>query len=176
MTKFLAISGSLRAVSLNTEVLLACQKLAPEDMMITLYQGIADLPHFNPDLDGDQPPQTVQALRDLIGASDGLIISCPEYAHGIPGSFKNTLDWLVSSLEFPEKPVILINTSPYSERITPLLSEVLSTMSARIVTEANLALALKGSKLDADGIAASKEFAPLLHASLVAFAAAASAR
>ncbi|UGX87814.1 NADPH-dependent FMN reductase [Phyllobacterium meliloti] len=169
MTKLLAISGSLRAVSMNTSVLEACMKLAPADVSIALYKGLAGLPPFNPDLDGDSPPKKIVALRKQVGAADGLIISCPEYAHGIPGSFKNMLDWLVSCVEFPEKPVLLINTSPQSERITPLLMEVLMTMSARVVINASLTLPLKGKKLDADGIAKSKEFGGQLRDSLAGF-------
>lgn len=169
MTKLLAISGSLRAVSMNQTVLEACMKLAPEGATVTLYKGLAGLPAFNPDLDGDNPPRKILALRKQIGAADGLIISCPEYAHGIPGSFKNMLDWLVSCVEFPEKPVLLINTSPQSERITPLLMEVLMTMSARVVINASLTLPLKGKKLDADGIAKSKEFGTQIRESLASF-------
>ncbi|MBA8876488.1 NADPH-dependent FMN reductase [Phyllobacterium myrsinacearum] len=169
MTKLLALSGSLRAVSMNKTVLEACIKLAPAEVDITLYNGLAGLPPFNPDLDGDNPPKKIVTLRKQIGAADGLVISCPEYAHGIPGSFKNMLDWLVSCVEFPEKPVLLINTSPQSERIIPLLMEVLMTMSARVVSNASLTLPLKGRKLDADGIARNAEFGGQLRDSLASF-------
>lgn len=96
MTKLLAMSGSLRAVSMNKSVLEACSQLVPAGVGVALYAGLAGLPPFNPDLDGDNPPKKIVALRKQVGAADGLIISCPEYAHGIPGSFKNMLDWLVS--------------------------------------------------------------------------------
>ncbi|QND52553.1 NAD(P)H-dependent oxidoreductase [Phyllobacterium sp. 628] len=169
MTKLLAVSGSLRAVSVNKAVLEACQKLVPSGVSVSMYEGLAGLPPFNPDLDGPKPPQKILSLRKAIGTADGLIISSPEYAHGIPGSLKNMLDWLVSSVEFPEKPVFLINTSPHSERITPLLMEVLMTMSARVVSNASLTLPLKGKKLDGEGIAKHAEFGPALTASLTNF-------
>ncbi|PWV88311.1 NAD(P)H-dependent FMN reductase [Phyllobacterium myrsinacearum] len=169
MTKLLALSGSLRAVSMNKSVLEACSQLVPAGVSVALYAGLAGLPPFNPDLDGDKPPKKIVALRKQVGAADGLIISCPEYAHGIPGSFKNMLDWLVSCVEFPGKPVLLINTSPHSERITPLLMEVLMTMSAHVITSAALTLPLKGRKLDADGIAKSAEFGTPLRAGLASF-------
>src|SRR2546430_802254 len=106
----LGISGSLRAVSSNTSVLQAIAAVAPAGVAITVYDRLADLPPFNPDLDreGDAPPAIVLDLRARIGAADALVISSPEYAHGVPGVLKNALDWLVSSLEFPGKPVALI--------------------------------------------------------------------
>src|SRR5690606_40201435 len=93
--KILAISGSLRATSSNTHVLLALARLAPDDVEVSLCRSVADLPHFNPDVEGAADlPAAVLALRADLAAADALAISCPEYAHGIPGSFKNALDWL----------------------------------------------------------------------------------
>ena len=112
--RILAISGSLRSTSSNTTVLRAAQILAPPGVEVILYEGLGVLPHFNPDLDGDEPPQLVLELRSEVGLADGLLISSPEYAHGVPGSLKNALDWLVASVEFPNKAVALLNTSPRS--------------------------------------------------------------
>jgi NAD(P)H-dependent FMN reductase len=109
--RILAISGSLRAASSNGAVLKAAAMLAPPDMHLVPYGGLACLPHFNPDHDIDPAPGPVLTLRREIGLADGLLIASPEYAHGVPGSLKNALDWLVSSLEFPDKPVALINAS-----------------------------------------------------------------
>ena len=85
----LAISGSLRAGASNTAVIEAAALIAPPDVTITLYDGLGALPHFNPDLDspdGRQLPAIVVDLRRRIGHADGVLISSPEYAHGIPGS------------------------------------------------------------------------------------------
>src|SRR5690349_3915443 len=105
--QILAISGSLRAASSNTTVLRALAALALAGVAITLYDRLGELPYFNPDLDreGDTPPAVVADLRARIARADALLISSPEYAHGVPGVLKNALDWLVSSLEFPGKPV-----------------------------------------------------------------------
>src|SRR5215208_5568712 len=107
--RLLAISGSLRTASSNTTVLHALRAIAPTNVTISLYDQLGDLPYFNPDLDGemDTPPAHVATLRAQIGQADGLLISSPEYAHGVPGVLKNALDWLVSSLDFPGKPVAL---------------------------------------------------------------------
>src|SRR5207248_2306398 len=107
----LALCGSLRAISYNRKALVAAKRLAPPGMTIELYDALASLPHFNPDDDVDPLPLTVRDFRAKVGRANGLLIACPEYAHGIPGAFKNLLDWLVSSLEFPGKPVALINCS-----------------------------------------------------------------
>lgn len=78
----LAICGSLRERSTNLAVLEAAKLLAPADMQITIFGGLVALPHFNPDLDTEDPPETVRALREAIGRADGLIICSPEYAPG----------------------------------------------------------------------------------------------
>lgn len=100
MIRLLALSGSLRARSSNGALLEAAALLAPAGMRIEPFAGIGALPHFNPDLEAGALPDAVRALRERVGAADGLLISCPEYARGIPGSFKNALDWLVGGPEF----------------------------------------------------------------------------
>ena len=91
----LAICGSLRASSTNASLLEACRALAPVSLEIAFYAGLGQLPHFNPDLDGDTPPAAVLELRRRVAWADGLLICSPEYARGVPGTFKNALDWLV---------------------------------------------------------------------------------
>ena len=140
--RILAISGSLRLTSANTALLRVARTLAPPGIEIVLYEGLGALPHFSPDLDGDNPPQSVLDLRSLVGLADGLLISSPEYAHGVPGSLKNALNWLVASVEFPGKAVALLNTSPRATHAPAQLTEILTTMSARLVPEASVTLEL----------------------------------
>src|SRR5215469_12924589 len=101
--KLLAISGSLRAASLNTSVLQAAQRLAPEGVEIEIFDGIGQLPFFNSDLEAGQLPEPVARLRQVVAKADGILISSPEYARGVSGVLKNALDWLVGSEEFPGK-------------------------------------------------------------------------
>lgn len=169
--RILAISGSLRAVSSNSAALCALQLLAPPGVEVLSYQGLDTLPHFNPDLDGEQAPARPAAVLDLrrqVGDCDAIFISSPEYAHGVPGSLKNALDWLVSCSEFPDKPVALINTSPHASHAQASLAETLVTMSARLVREACVTLPLPGRKLDGAGIAADAELAGTLRGALAA--------
>jgi chromate reductase, NAD(P)H dehydrogenase (quinone) len=136
--RILALSGSLRAKSSNKSLLQAMIALAPANVSITLFDGLGELPYFNPDLDTETDlPPTAREFRTLIGQMDAVVICSPEYAHGIPGVLKNALDWLVGSLEFPNKAVALINASAHSNHAHAALIEVLSTMSARIISDAS---------------------------------------
>lgn len=150
--KLLAISGSLRNKSSNTAVLQAIKILAPASVDISLYLDLDRLPHFNPDLDKEPLPNVIISLKKQIKESDGILISSPEYAHGVPGSLKNVLDWLVSSVEFPGKPVALINTNPRATIALASLKEILATMSAKIIESSNLTLDIAGRGLDTQGI------------------------
>jgi NAD(P)H-dependent FMN reductase len=134
--KILALSGSLRAASVNSALLGVAARLAPDKIEIVLYRDLAVLPPFNPDDDHEPPPAAAAALRREVGASDGLILAVPEYAHGLPGAFKNALDWLVGSTEFPGKPIMLVNAAPRAFHAQASLREILGTMSARLVSEA----------------------------------------
>jgi len=167
----LAISGSLRTASSNTTVLQALRAIAPANVTVTLYDRLGDLPYFNPDLDGetDRPPAPVGELRAQIGLADGLLISSPEYAHGVPGVLKNALDWLVSSLEFPGKPVALINISPRSTFVHASLSEILTTMSASLIADSAFTIPLQHKGLDVTGMLADPSIAQSLHAALDTF-------
>jgi chromate reductase, NAD(P)H dehydrogenase (quinone) len=158
----LAISGSLRAGSSNTEVLRAMQRIAPPEVRFELYDGLANLPHFSPDLETPEPPAPVLDLRRRIAEADLLLISSPEYAHGVPGSLKNALDWLVSGFEFVALPVALLNPSPRSVHAQAALAETLRTMSAELVTQEAVTLPLAGRRLGAEAILADPELsAPL---------------
>lgn len=166
--KLLAISGSLRARSSNTEVLRAAALVAPAAVRIEIYDGLGTLPHFNPDLDveGAELPPAVSALRARIAAACGVLICSPEYAHGVPGVLKNALDWLVSGPEMVHKPVGLINASPRSKHANASLAETLSTMSALLVPGASVELPLGGRGLDAASIADEEALAPLLRSAV----------
>ncbi|MEO7963017.1 MAG: NADPH-dependent FMN reductase [Gemmatimonadaceae bacterium] len=171
--KVLAISGSLRARSSNMEVLKAAALLAPPSMSFTFYEGLGQLPHFNPDLDaiGAVLPPSVQALRAAVKSADALLISSPEYAHGVPGSLKNALDWLVSGHEMVGKPIGLLTASRYSTHGPASLAETLRTMSTRLVNGACVVVPLDGRRLDAAGTIADAELTDVLRVALRALAA-----
>jgi chromate reductase len=107
----------------------------------TTYAGLGDLPHFNPDDDRDPLHPAVAELRAAIKAADAVLICTPEYAGGLPGSFKNLLDWTVGGGEIYGKPVAWINASsvaaPTGGRDAhDSLRKVLMYAGAKIVEEA----------------------------------------
>ncbi|MGZ5077900.1 MAG: NADPH-dependent FMN reductase, partial [Methylobacter sp.] len=87
----LAISGSLRAASLNSALLRAVVALAPSAVCVELYTGLGNLPLFNPDLEIAGSPAATDFYAHLVEAA-GVIIASPEYAHGVTGVMKNALD------------------------------------------------------------------------------------
>jgi len=168
--RILAISGSLRAVSSNTELLRAAALLAPPGMQVVPYTGLGALPHFNPDLEAGELPPAAADLRARVGAADALLVSSPEYAHGVPGALKNALDWLVGGPEFVGKPVALLNASPRATHAQASLAETVRTMSGRVVEEASVAVPLLARGLDAAAIAADPEASARVRGALAALA------
>ena len=168
--RILAISGSLRASSSNTALLQAAVALAPQGIDLSLCAGLGDLPHFNPDLDDDRVSSAVTDWRAQLQASDGVVFSTPEYAHGIPGVLKNALDWVVGSGELAEKPVTLFNASPRGTHAQAALTETLTVMSAKVVLASALTLPLLGKTLSASQIAADPDMSAALRAAIDSFA------
>ncbi|MER8525898.1 NADPH-dependent FMN reductase [Mesorhizobium sp. M0814] len=124
LLNILAISGSLRAASTNSALLAALAQNAPPDCHVSVYDGLGRLPIFNPDEEGERTPLQAAVLIDAVTAADGVIVSCPEYAHGVPGGLKNALDWLVSRDAAVGKPATLVHASPRSLFARAALAEV----------------------------------------------------
>lgn len=151
MLTILAVSGSLRKASVNTALLRAITRMAPDDITVLLYRGLGELPLFNPDIESPEPAP-VASLRRQIVAADALLIASPEYAHGVTGAMKNALDWMVGNESFVYKPVALLNTSARATHAQAALRDTLTTMSARIIDDACITLPLLGSGLAEDDI------------------------
>ena len=114
MLKILGLSGSLRRGSHNTNLLRAAADVLPPGVELEIYDGLRELPPYDPDLDVYPADDTVARLRDAIADSDGILIATPEYNGSIPGLLKNALDW--ASRPFPNnalrgKPVAVIGAS-----------------------------------------------------------------
>jgi chromate reductase len=176
--KILALSGSLRAASSNSAILRVAARVAPPPIVVEVYGGLDALPYFNPDLDRelDDPalPESVRTLRSAIALSDAVLISSPEYAHGVSGMLKNALDWLVGGPEMVEKRVATINTAPHAMHAIAALSETLRTMSVTLVDAACLTIAVPRNQSD-DALAADPTITAALREALIALAIPASA-
>lgn len=163
----LALCGSLRARSFSAGLLRAAGALAPIGVDFRIFDGHGRLPLFNPDLEADAP-EPVSSLWDAVTWADAIVIASPEYAHGVTGTMKNMLDWLVGHVPFAYKPVAVFNPSYQSHHADEALKETLRTMAADLVADACVRVPVIGSGVDPDGIAASAEFAATIRSALVA--------
>ena len=159
MTRILGISGSLRAGSFNTALLRAAQQVAGDGIAfdaVTLH----GIPLYDGDAEArDGLPAAVTTLKDRIIASDGVLLVTPEYNNGIPGVFKNAIDWLSRPAAdiarvFGDKPFALVGASPGG--FGTILSQnhwlpVLRTLKTRLWTEGRLMVSRAGSVFDDQG-------------------------
>jgi NAD(P)H-dependent FMN reductase/RimJ/RimL family protein N-acetyltransferase len=162
--RILAIPGSLRASSTNLLLLQTAALVARTDMRIEIFTALGDIPLFNPDRT-DVPP-AVAALRTSIQDADAVIISAPEYAHGLPGALKNALDWLVSGIELTGKPVMLFNASARSLYAQAALREVLVTLGARFLDQSCVTISLAADSRTPQQLAADPSVAAPIAAAL----------
>ena len=165
----LALCGSLRKASINAALLRAAARLAAPAADIEVAGWLGRLPLFDPDLEtGPELPRAVQALHLAVANADALLIASPEYAHGVSGTIKNTLDWLVSFEPFIHKPVAIINVSPRAHHADDALRETLRTMSAALVGERSFAVELLGAGMDERAMRASPGVAAVVAEAMVA--------
>lgn len=154
IVRVLAVCGSLQAASRNRDLVRRAVDLAPAGMTVTIFDGLGDLPHFNPDLDVEALP-AVQHWRAALAASDAVLIACPEYAFSLPGVLKNAIDWVVGTGELERSIVAITAASHHPERGLrglAALREPLTAVGATIV----------GGRPIARGPSADEELAALL--------------
>ncbi|WP_019634401.1 NADPH-dependent FMN reductase [Actinomadura atramentaria] len=171
----LLLSGSMRAGSSNEAVLRTAAAAAPPGVRAVRYDGLAGLPHFNPDDDGDAPPAPVARLRAAIAGADALLVCTPEYAGTLPGSFKNLLDWTVGGTEICDKPAAWVNAAAPGRGAgaAATLRTVLGYTGAAIVEDAVAAIPVGRDAVGADGLIADPGVRRRIAGVLAALAAAA---
>lgn len=125
----LGLCGSLRQKSLNRMTLTALQSRIPELM---IWDGMGDLPFFNPDIEFD-PNSVVEDFRQSLRSATAVVIATPEYAHGVTGVMKNALDWMVGTGEFMQKPTIVLNCSGSATLANLAIRETLTVMEAQVI-------------------------------------------
>ncbi len=148
--KILAICGSTRASSSNLNLIKAIVDLTKDRFVIQIFDSIAEIPHFNPDLDNDTPPRQVAEFRKQLREADGILICTPEYAMGVPGTLKNAIDWTVSSCEFSHKPTALITASSVGQKGHASLMETLKIIETKITNETELIISFVKTKISND--------------------------
>lgn len=159
MAKILGISGSLRRGSINTALLRAAEGLMPEGSTLEI-RTLHGVPLYDGDVEAEHGiPEAVTALKDAFAAADGVILSTPEYNNGIPGVFKNGIDWMSRPPAdvrrvFRGKSVALIGASPGG--FGTILSQnawlaVLRTLGTDLWSGGRLMVSRAGNVFDADG-------------------------
>jgi chromate reductase len=147
MKKIIALCGSTRKNSSNLNLIKAIAELTQSKFQFTIFDGLENISHFNPDLDNENPPQAVMDFRGQLKAADGILICTPEYAMGVPGTLKNALDWTVSSCEFSHKPVALITASSLGEKAHESLLGTLKIIESNITDETQLLISYIKTKV-----------------------------
>ncbi len=142
------ISGSTREKSVNLNLINYIRLNYSSKLEFIIYKGLAELPHFNVDLDNTTPPDTVVGLRQQLLTADGVLICTPEYAMGLPGSLKNLLDWTVSSCEFSNKPVAVITAATSGEKAHESLLGTLRVIEAKVDEPASLIISHAKGKIN----------------------------
>ena len=136
--RILGIAGSLRAGSLNQQLLRLAAEELPEGAELDVYDGLALIPPYDQDLD-DLPPTEVELLKEDIASADAVLVATPEFNGSIPGQLKNAFDWVSRPLAdnpIRSKPVAVIGASTsafgaiWAQRE---LKKVLGIMGARVL-------------------------------------------
>jgi NAD(P)H-dependent FMN reductase len=134
----LAIPGSIRQSSSNEALLIYIKEAYREEFDLTIYDGLASLPHFTPDLDKGKVPGPVADLRLKIQMADAVIICSPEYVFSLPSTLKNAIEWTVSTTVFSGKPVALIVASGLGAKALEALILIMTTLYANVQASSNL--------------------------------------
>ncbi|UWY30435.1 NAD(P)H-dependent oxidoreductase [Flavobacterium sp. TR2] len=160
--KILAISGSTRNNSSNFKILKYISNHLKSEFEVEIFEDLERLPHFNPDLDTDNPPQEITSFRNKIINADGVIICTPEYVFSLPGSLKNALEWCVSTTIFSNKKTGLITASASGEMGHEQLLLVMKTLEAKFDETTQLLIQGVRGKVNAEGEIVSEQTAKAL--------------
>jgi chromate reductase len=170
--RFLAISGSLRAASLNTAALRAAMELAPEGVTIEMAD-ISGIPLYNDDVRLAGMPASVVALQNAIAAADAVLIATPEYNFSIPGVLKNAIDWVsrTDPQPFRGKPVGIIGASMGAlgtGRAQYDLRKVFLFLDAHVLNKPEVMIGAAHTRFDANGALTDEASRGFIQAMLVA--------
>ncbi|MDB5020818.1 MAG: NADPH-dependent reductase [Pedobacter sp.] len=147
----IAICGSTRHNSINHSLINAISHISVQDLNISVYSKIGNLPQFNPDDDDENVAKEVTDFRRQLDQADGILICTPEYAHGVPGSLKNAIDWTVSSSNFTQKPTMLVTASTDGKYGHAALLETLKAIDAKNVDSLQMVIEFAKTKVSLDG-------------------------
>lgn len=134
----LAIIGSASLNSANLKLVEKIAGLASEDFNLKIYNDLKNLPHFDPELSADNPPNEIIKFRQSIEQADGIIICTPEYVFSIPSGLKNAIEWCIATTIFSDKPIGLITASASGQKGHEELQLIMKTAMAKFTDETSL--------------------------------------
>lgn len=151
MKTIFAIIGSASENSTNQRLVEFLADSTKDQFNWIIFSKLKSLPHFDPELSVNNPPQEIIAFRKQIEQADGILICTPEYVFSIPSGLKNAIEWCVSTTVFSDKPTGLITASAQGEKGHEELQLILKTVMAKFHNETTLLISGIKSKLDNDG-------------------------
>ncbi|WP_211316411.1 NAD(P)H-dependent oxidoreductase [Niabella yanshanensis] len=169
MKKFeiLAIIGSASTSSSNQKLVEHFSAQVNEDFNISIFDGLQELPHFDPALTVDRVPATVVHFRKKIELADGVIICTPEYIFSIPSRLKNALEWCVATTVFSGKPLGIITASANGKKAHKELQLIMKTLMAVFNEDSMLLIQGIKGKISSQGIltdpTTANEFSAFIH-------------
>ena len=138
------IIGSASKNSANQKLVDGLGDLLKTDFNLAIYHDLKSLPHFDPELSADSPPQLIVEFRNAIEKADGVLICTPEFVFSIPSGLKNALEWCVSTTVFSDKPVGIITASLDGQKGHQELQLIMKTIMSKFTDET--ALLIRGIK------------------------------
>lgn len=147
----LAIIGSASENSSNLKLVEQIAVLTTDNFDLTIYNDLKLLPHFDPELSVNNPPEQIIELRKSIEVADGIIICTPEYVFSIPSGLKNAIEWCISTTIFSDKPIGLITASANGQKGHEELQLIMKTAMAKFTNETSLLIQGVKGKFDQQG-------------------------
>ena len=160
MKNVLAIPGSIRPASTSERMLRFIAGHYSEQLAVELYEDLAQLPYFNPDV---KPPPIITNFLEKIERADGVLICTPEYVFSLPGVLKNALEWTVATTVFSDKPVTLITAAASGEHAHESLTLIMKTLGATVSASSTLLIKGAKSKLNDQGDVIDEEVRQNIH-------------
>lgn len=147
----LAIIGSASQNSSNQKVVEKFAHLTADQFNVIIYDNLKSLPHFDPELSINNPPQPIVEFRQAVSNADGILICTPEYVFSIPSGLKNAIEWCVSTTVFSDKPTGLITASAQGQKGHEELQLIMRTVMARFSNETIFLIAGIKAKINDKG-------------------------
>ena len=151
MIEIFAIIGSASRHSSNHKLVDFFVQQTKADFEVTIANDLKTLPHFDPELSTDNPPDEIIAFRKQIEQADAVLISTPEYVFSIPSGLKNAIEWCIATTIFTDKPVGIITASAHGQKGHDELQLIMNTVMAQLTAETTLLIQGVKGKVSNDG-------------------------